>query len=44
MVYILRSMEYLGIEYNFNGARSSAIPQYFMEQSNLIEYMQLQIY
>lgn len=30
-----------GIEYNFNGARSSAIPQYFMEQSNLIEYMQL---
>ena len=30
-----------GIEYNFNGARSSAIPQYFMEQSSVIEYMQL---
>lgn len=30
-----------GIEYNFNGARSSAISQYFMEQSSVIEYMQL---
>lgn len=30
-----------GIEYNFSGARSSAVAQYIEEQSDIIEYMKL---